>query len=454
MALVPRVDAGGRKQPVGVSTGSASITNWHYDALLVSHGHRRNKKTGSYVGVGPLYVWKRSVTFGRPTRFTYSVAGGALKGTYTLCGSTGPPTVMPSNISSQAPTYGDIANVLSGHYATGYARARPGNPVASLGQFLIELRDVPAHPLKSFFVKGRGRRLRTAIPFSEIPRALANRAQEFLDLSRKIGSEYLNIQFGWRPFIGDLRKMYYLWQDVDRRMAQIIRENNKTIRRRATIETSSTLEMGKTVGSLQTVTEGSNARASDPSWGTTYAFPFANTFGNPPNFGWTGTTTYSVMRTRTEKVWFSGHFRYSIPDTSSSQWNRHARLALFGAIPTPELIWEIIPWSWLIDWFTNVGDVISNFSPNAVGYSALVDSCVMRSVIETTIYSSNTIVNKPAGSSFWTSGEFNHSSTDKIEIKTRTGTGNPFGLNVQLPSLSTFQLSILAALGISRGKVK
>jgi hypothetical protein len=45
-------------------------------------------------------------------------------------------------------------------------------------------------------------------------------------------------------------------------------------------------------------------------------------------------------------------------------------------------------------------------------------------------------------------------STETISRKVRLGGGNPFGLNVKLPDLSSSQLAILAALGISRSKVK
>jgi hypothetical protein len=190
---------------------------------------------------------------------------------------------------------------------------------------------------------------------------------------------------------------------------------------------------------------------------TEYAYPFANVYGSPPNLaGWTGKTVYSVTRKIEERVWWSGHFRYFIPDTGSSHWNRAARLHLFGGVPTPELMWELTPWSWLIDWFSNVGDVVSNISPNAVGYPGLVDSYAMHSRKQTTVYSATSTVNPPAsGAPYrWNSGTFEYATTETEEYKTRMGGGNPYGWNVQLPDLSAGQLAILAALGISRSKVK
>jgi hypothetical protein len=351
------------------------------------------------------------------------------------------------------PKWSDESAIHYSNYASGYAKARPGNPVASVAQFVAELRDLPQLPFKNVFLrKKKGRRLKSAVPFKDIPKRLREQAFNY----KSLGSEYLNVQFGWMPFISDLRKMYNLWHDIDRRMAQIIRENDKTIRRRATVESQSTIERGGSVTSLKPVTQSDNASIWDPNWSTVVPRPLEGVNGAPPNFGWTGRSAYTVTRTVEEKVWFSGHFRYHIPDVGSSQWNRAARLMLFGAIPTPETVWELTPWSWLIDWFSNVGDVISNASPNAVGFPICLDSCIMHHVKTSTEYRTDTYVNPPAttSSNYWTGGDFSFTSTYVDEIKSRGASGNPFGLGVKLSSLTNYQLSILAALGVSRSKVK
>lgn len=312
---------------------------------------------------------------------------------------------------------------LDRQFPTGYQKARPGNPVASLGQFLIELRDFPAVPFK--------RALQGGAPFKDIPKIALKELSDF----KNLGSEYLNVVFGWKPFVSDLRKMYHLWETLDEQMSQIIRENGKNIRRRATIlnEKSST----------QTVKQ--------------YATPFADVRGGIPN--WTqGSTQVTTTTIEERRVWFSGSFRYYIPDVSSSQWDKRARVALFGALPTPELLWEVLPWSWLVDWFGNIGDVVSNFSVNAVQNLTSNYAFVMEHKRTTTIWQADvtSVALQPCLPWICSDGAFGGtaSTLHVKETKSRSGTGNPFGLNVQLNSLSNYQLGILAALGLSRSSVQ
>jgi hypothetical protein len=35
---------------------------------------------------------------------------------------------------------------------------------------------------------------------------------------------------------------------------------------------------------------------------------------------------------------------------------------LLGIRITPEVLWDLEPWSWLVDWFSNVGDVFTNIT--------------------------------------------------------------------------------------------
>jgi len=295
----------------------------------------------------------------------------------------------------------------------------------------VELRDLPKLPF--------GLRGRTA--FADIPKVLWRRLKETLnwrtEFARKralklTANEFLNYQFGWLPFVSDVRKMYNLWHTVDSRIAQLIREQGRFIRHQAVVSEERTVDV---------VSE------------TDYPYPYANVYGSVPLF-MSGSTRYTVTRETYEKIWFSGSFRYYIPSLPGSQWTTRAKLALFGALPTPELLWEVLPWSWLVDWFSNAGDVISNASPNAVDDLTCRYSFVMKHKTVTTTAQATVV--HPGSDVYYHYPAVNHTfrSVNKIETKARTGGGNPFGLNVQLPDLSARQLGILAALGISRDRVR
>jgi hypothetical protein len=153
-----------------------------------------------------------------------------------------------------------------------------------------------------------------------------------------------------------------------------------------------------------------------------------------------------------EKVWFVGRFRYFIPDIGTSQWSKRATRALFGVNPTPETLYNLLPWSWLFDWFGNIGDIMSNISSNAVDNLTADYAYIMRTVETTKRYTSisywNTLggegqfYNIPGGSAVLV-------AVDSTISKTRAA-ASPFGFGATFGGLSPYQMGIAAALGISR----
>lgn len=444
----------GSDKPSEYGTYRPFVCSGVYNALLVSENHRRTR--GVYREGGPFYCVKNSVLHRNELVLPLEYFGQD-RGNISMLG------VSPYPLKPQFPpsiaAWSTVQEDLNGLYATGYKRARPGNPLASVGQFLVELRDLPAIPLKNMFKKGTFTKLAQGrlsshsglgtkkVPFRDVPRVLRDNLQDF----RSLGGEYLNVVFGWKPFVSDLQKMYHLWQTIDAQMAKIIRENGKDIRRRVTIsKETETDPQTQTFSSVAYV--GVNG-AYDNIFGT---FDW-NTHQETGAGGRTITTSSRVMKS---KAWFVGSFNYYIPDVGSSAWDKRARLALFGALPTPELLWEVLPWSWLIDWFSNVGDVVSNMSPNAVDNLVTKYSFVMKRTTvetETRVHVYHRAVDTKAGGWWyakWPAVDHTFISTQKVEVKSRVGGGNPFGLNVKLESLTAGQLGILAALGLSRSSVK
>jgi hypothetical protein len=427
MAAVPSVRKSETFRPIGpVNRPGGYIGSGSYEALLVSEPHFR-LPSGAWSGGGPFYAYKKTLSHEGYRRFP------GLRNSVDFTTNIGSVSNGPTSLGQPVPlAWSTERDATSGYYATGYKRARPGNPVAGLGQFLVELRSLPTLPFSGAFKKGK---LPLRVPIQHVPGMLKGRLAQF----RNLGSEYLNVQFGWLPFVKDVQQMYNLWHTIDKRMAQIVRENGKYIRRKATVK---------------------NETTSDQST-QEFGLAYVNVRGAPPNyFGGDQRTVYNVRSKTTERVWFSGSFRYYIPDVGSSLWDKRARAALFGVLPTPELLWNVLPWSWLVDWFSNVGDVVSNVGPNAVDNLTTRYSFIMRRVTSTTEWhaevhhGSASYTGDPLFKNSWPAGGGGYSTVSTVDVKTRVGGGNPFGLNVPLASLSGYQLSILAALGISRGKVK
>jgi hypothetical protein len=228
--------------------------------------------------------------------------------------------------------------------------------------------------------------------------------------------------------------MFNLWFDIDNAMAKLRRENGKWLRRRATIRNDVDVD----------VLEDSVS-----------PYTFAGVSGTPgDNVFRPAQTRRLVTRTTKKHSWFVGSFRYWIPDTGDkSLWDAKAKAALFGVLPTPELLWSVLPWSWLVDWFVNVDDVLSNLSANAVDNLVTRYSYVMQETQHSIVASS--ICSHPPGMipgwQHWPAAQnvtFRsvYTETEKVRVEG----GNPFGLNIDSGDLSGRQLGILAALGLNR----
>jgi len=153
------------------------------------------------------------------------------------------------------------------------------------------------------------------------------------------------------------------------------------------------------------------------------------------------------IRETTREQWFSGAFTYYLPDGYDSR-SAVGELAgraehLLGTSLTPTTLWNITPWSWAVDWFSNTGDVIKNVQRFATGGLIMRYGYVMEKTTVTDTYTYQ-------GSPLIGSGAVMPSPLIlRTETKVRRG-ANPFGFGVSWDGLSSFQASILAALGITR----
>jgi hypothetical protein len=144
--------------------------------------------------------------------------------------------------------------------------------------------------------------------------------------------------------------------------------------------------------------------------------------------------------------WFSGAFTYSLPvgyKSHDAVTGYAARASvLFGAELTPSTVWNLAPWSWAVDWFTNVGDVLSNAS------DALFDGLVMRYgyIMEHSLIRDTYTYGGPTNMQSATTPQ---PLTFVTETKLRRK-ANPFGFGLTWEGLSPRQVAILVALGITR----
>jgi hypothetical protein len=114
---------------------------------------------------------------------------------------------------------------------------------------------------------------------------------------------------------------------------------------------------------------------------------------------------------------------------------------LLGLSLTPDVLWELAPWSWAIDWVSNTGDVVKNISRFASGGLIMRYGYMMEHSIRKDIYTLDRTGLK--------SGRRVPPIALVTETKVRRK-ANPFGFGLTWEGLSSFQASILAALGITK----
>jgi len=151
----------------------------------------------------------------------------------------------------------------------------------------------------------------------------------------------------------------------------------------------------------------------------------------------------------TKETWFSGAFTYHIPSIALYKQTGMLEAVgkaqhLLGLELTPETVWNLAPWSWAIDWFSNAGDVVSNLSDWATDGLVLKYGYIMERITHEETY---TLVG-PSRLRFPT-GTSASSVTLKYESKRRLP-ATPFGFGLSWNSFSPRQLAITAALGITR----
>lgn len=236
--------------------------------------------------------------------------------------------------------------------------------------------------------------------------------RERTKLARSAGDEYLNVEFGWLPLVSDIRKtMYSVKHHTELVKAYVDGSDRKT-----------------RVG-YRFPGQNDNAVLKNIVIQPFPAVAF-NTFG-------VGTATFKTF----EETWFSGCFKYHVPlgTDTASKLARYESLAnhLLGTRITPEVLWNAAPWSWLADWFGNIGDVLHNIS--VLGHDGLVmqygyimNHRLQHFILEGTIGGRNV-------------------ARFQIDEYKRRENATPYGFGFNMSALSSQQIAILTALGLTKG---
>jgi hypothetical protein len=282
---------------------------------------------------------------------------------------------------------------------------------------------LPVHELQAFGTKAINA-VKPTNPSVDVATTLAELMAErrmFSLPSRQggVSGNYLNYQFGIDPTVGFIKDFRKTIEEKDKILAQYRRDAMKIIRREYHFPDSRT--------SSKTISTGRPVAPMGVNLGST-----SQSFG-----------TLTKITSTHQKIWFAGAFRYSIPKDAFPKSIQELD-RLYGVRPGISTAWELLPFSWLVDYFTPIGGLLSN-----------IDSFLQDGLVLPYAYAmcTTTVVDEYT----WTGGVRNADGimvgrdVGARVVKTRLQriSASPFGFGLLPGDLSLEQQSILAALAMS-----
>jgi hypothetical protein len=404
------------------NTGDRFITAYNGTHSCIDETH----PGPPYYSGGPLLVKKKKVYIKRSAR--HYVFYHSSLGWYDGKMAINPyiPSPEPSPIS------------LVGWGVKGYNATIPTHPIYQLGVSIGELKDLPGMVSQT----KRGFQLLVKNNFSLT--GGIKTVREFLERAKSIpknsGDAYLYGAFGLYPMLQDLLFLTQMQEKLDKKVNWLRRHNGKAVRRKIELNKDSFSEdIARSVAGYATV---------EPTLATDL-YATGNSTVQP----------FPILKTYQRRIWFAAKYRYYIPELAkdprpNSPISGSLTRFLLGLSPDPSVIYKLMPWSWLIDWFVPVGSSLSNVY-NMAKYGVIADYAYVMCSESFTYQAPGRIImhsGKLSPSFTWVSPDWTFSGVSRTEYEFRQReVANPFGFGVTYASLSAYQWSILAALGLSRG---
>jgi hypothetical protein len=243
-------------------------------------------------------------------------------------------------------------------------------------------------------------------------------------LVKAVSRSYIETTFGWEPFVRDIIEIANAVIHSVEIIKQMQRDNGRVIRRKFRFEPIHSTS----------VTNRSNliSFGSGDSTFNSISSSIVTGIGG-------GVSSTSSKQT----MWFSGSFSYYLKAGNglNDRLERYSQYAqkLLGVRLTPDVIWNLAPWTWLVDWNVDVSSALQ--AANIVQHDGLVVNYgyLMRTTemsVKDTVQATTSLGSKPIT---LYRGRFLH---QKERFRS-----TPFGFGLNPNSFTAEQWAILAALG-------
>jgi hypothetical protein len=386
---------------MGLYRRAEPVTEYHGDIRNINTGEVWDSYSTYYSrNVGAMFS-EPHPGYRRP-KWVWQDNGGPFWNinTYRTMGGSGPHVLTRGSDQYQgivgvySPDATDFPLLSGKEYAAeAFKRMRPAQPIFDGFQEFAELKDIP-HMLQQRFNQ----------------HGLKN-----------IGDFHLALNFGWLPLLRATQSFVKAQREFQKRAAQILRDEGKPVRRRLQIRSST------------------DRKVEDIIHGYGWLNP------NLPIKFYKSAPSGTLTSTTSDNVWASAKFRYWLPSGPRNvQYKQRLIAELFGFLPSPSTVYNLMPWSWLIDYFTNLGDVIDNLSSGVEDRLATDRFYIMRERRVETVLNLSW--------SFWDTDDSSvdaFGSSKTVDVHKTRIQGSPFDPYFSHDNLTGAQYGILGALGLS-----
>jgi len=286
---------------------------------------------------------------------------------------------------------------------------------------VVELKDLP-RSLKS--IQETVRAFRSLFASLGTKPKLRDSIFEFRGLVSRVPDEYLSYHFGWKQLVRDVRDLLALPDKLSKKYAFLIRRAGKP----TTFRTKRNLTSSKTDG-----VSGFDYDISP--------------------YEYSSSSVHRLERETELRLVINAVFDFPPPDDIT--FKSHRFWDQIGAVPRPTDIYNLVPWSWLLDWFTGLGnyvEVIDNISRDTSLINWGMITALTKGRLITNFESKSNAVDITTedfiGRSEVTSVTKNsHESRLDYECRIRKDMATVLAVNTTAaPNLSGYQQSILGAL--------
>lgn len=294
------------------------------------------------------------------------------------------------------------------------SRTVPNRRIFSLARYFGELKDIPRT------IAGR---LETLVAARKsVVTATRKRG------ARQLAAEYVSYQFGWEQLYKDIVKLVNYPEQFAKKLNFLMRRNGKL--------TTLRFEMDLPPRTV----------ASPP------AFVMYMLEGESQKSLTHEAVTFNKLRLAVNVL-------VDFPRLDVPEFRRALYLHDLGVNPTPEDVYNLVPWTWLIDWFTGIGDYVAaydnvNQDPDLINYGFVTGISTLRSrSVHCVKRVCTNIVSVTPPVPAWTQttvmpNEITREARLDATLQIRRTLTSAYGVKPSwdFGSLSDYQLSILGAL--------